>query len=109
MNNIGALIRHLRRSKAMTQMELAEKMGISYQQVQKYEKGTSELTIKRLLQVADALSVPISTFIEEERDKTFHMEEMTDDEIKILTVYRRLKDKKKKHMAIKMLKLIESS
>lgn len=103
--NIGNLIRRLRKVAGMTQMELADKMGITYQQVQKYEKGASELTIKRLRQVSDALSVPVSMFVPDdagvaEADAPY----LTEEETNLLTFFRRLKKKKLREGFIKMLK-----
>jgi transcriptional regulator with XRE-family HTH domain len=48
----------------MSQMELAEKIGISYQQLQKYEKGINNISISRLKQIADVLKIPISSLLE---------------------------------------------
>ncbi|MDA8091130.1 MAG: helix-turn-helix transcriptional regulator [Nitrospiraceae bacterium] len=45
---IGALVKQVRKSSGLSQMQLAEKVGISYQQVQKYEKGVNKLTLSRL-------------------------------------------------------------
>lgn len=102
--DIGTLIRQIRKSSGMTQMELAEKMGLTYQQVQKYEKGASELTIKRLRQLADALNVPPSTFIKNTADEADFKEMPSDDnEIKCLMLFRGIKNKK---LAIRILKAI---
>ena len=49
----------------LSQEGLAEKLGISYQQVQKYEKGSTGLTIWRLQQIAGALQVSLDFFIGE--------------------------------------------
>jgi transcriptional regulator with XRE-family HTH domain len=48
----------------MTQVALAERMGLSYQQIQKYEHGTSRLSASQLCRLAEALDVPISYFFE---------------------------------------------
>ncbi|MBI4823669.1 MAG: helix-turn-helix transcriptional regulator [Nitrospirae bacterium] len=103
--DIGNLIRRLRKVAGMTQMELAEQMNITYQQVQKYEKGVSELTIKRLRQVADALNVPVSTFIPDdsgvaEPDAPY----LTEDETNLLTQFRKLRSKKLKEGFVRILK-----
>lgn len=47
----------------MTQMTLADIIGISYQQIQKYEYGTSSLTVERLFQICDALDMKPADFI----------------------------------------------
>ena len=68
---IGQKIRELRKTKGMSQMELAERIGLSFQQIQKYEKGINRISVPRLYQIAKALNVDICTFFEEdEEDKS---------------------------------------
>jgi transcriptional regulator with XRE-family HTH domain len=45
-------------------MALAEKIGISYQQLQKYENGTDNISLYRLQQICEALNIPVSSIIE---------------------------------------------
>lgn len=102
---IGNLIRRLRKVSGMTQMALAEKMGVTYQQVQKYEKGVSELTIRRLRQVADALNVPVGTFIPEQGGVAEpEAPYLTEEESNLLTLFRKLKRKKLRVGFIDMLR-----
>lgn len=46
-------------------MALAEAIGVTFQQVQKYEKGTNRVGASRLQQIADALDAPVSYFFED--------------------------------------------
>ena len=46
----------------MSQTALAERIGITFQQIQKYEKGTNRVGASRLMQIAEALDVPIHSF-----------------------------------------------
>lgn len=46
----------------MSQEKLADRIGITFQQVQKYEKGTNRVGASRLLQIATILSVPVGYF-----------------------------------------------
>jgi len=62
--SIGSMVREIRKSRNMSQMLLAEKLEISYQQVQKYEKGLNAFTTDRLNQLALALDVPLTAFME---------------------------------------------
>jgi transcriptional regulator with XRE-family HTH domain len=103
---IGAMIRNIRKSSGMSQMGLSEKIGVSYQQVQKYEYGTSELTISRLKQIADALGVPVRTFIDEIDNPAFA--EVIDgrDSGKIIALLKELEGKGLKSMAIQVLEAI---
>jgi len=48
----------------MTQGELAEKLGVKFQQVQKYESGANRIAASRLWDSAQALQVPISYFFD---------------------------------------------
>lgn len=47
----------------MSQERLAEILGVTYQQVQRYENGKNKLNVENIQQVAEALSVPVSFFI----------------------------------------------
>ena len=54
---IGQRIRLLREHRHMTQAQLARAIGVSYQQVYKYERGIDRLSIGRLVMIAEALSI----------------------------------------------------
>jgi len=59
---IGRRIRARRIECGMSQTVLAGKLGISFQQVQKYEMGTNRVAAGRLQRVCDALQVPVTFF-----------------------------------------------
>jgi transcriptional regulator with XRE-family HTH domain len=52
---LGAAVRIRRRSLGVSQEALAEKCGVSFQQIQKYENGTNRISFSRLVQIARAL------------------------------------------------------
>ena len=62
--HVGKRVRHRRWMVSMTQQQLAEKVGIKFQQIQKYETGMNRVSASRLWEIADALEVPISYFFE---------------------------------------------
>ena len=62
--HVGKRIRHRRWLIGMTQQQLAEKVGIKFQQIQKYETGANRVSASRLWDIADALDVPVSFFFE---------------------------------------------
>lgn len=64
---IGQRIKASRQGVFLSQMELAERVGVSFQQIQKYEKGATRISVARLLQIAEALGLPVSVFLDEER------------------------------------------
>jgi transcriptional regulator with XRE-family HTH domain len=59
---VGQRIRARRMAKGMSQTELGDLLGVTFQQVQKYEKGVNRVGAGRLVRVADALGVPVSFF-----------------------------------------------
>jgi len=105
---IGWLIKEQRHARGMSQMRLAEMVGVSYQQVQKYEKDTNNISIERLKQVADALGVPIKDFFEPEAwtvsEKPAIYGKLTDDEQILLHTFRGIKDKKLKKTVLEFMK-----
>jgi transcriptional regulator with XRE-family HTH domain len=64
--NIGATLKKHRLAARMSQMALAEKIGISYQQLQKYEKGINNISVYRLSQISEVLRIPISRLLEDQ-------------------------------------------
>ena len=62
--HVGKRIRHRRWMIGMTQQQLAEKVGIKFQQIQKYETGMNRVSASRLWDIAQAVEVPVSFFFE---------------------------------------------
>ena len=62
--NIGETLKKYRLAANMSQMALAEKIGISYQQLQKYEKGIDNISVYRLKQICESLKIPTSSLLE---------------------------------------------
>ena len=62
--HVGKRIRHRRWLVGMTQQQLAESVGIKFQQIQKYETGMNRVSASRLWDIASSLSVPVSFFFE---------------------------------------------
>lgn len=62
--HVGKRIRHRRWMVGMTQQQLADKVGIKFQQIQKYETGMNRVSASRLWDIAETLGVTISFFFE---------------------------------------------
>ncbi|WP_425277472.1 helix-turn-helix domain-containing protein, partial [Bartonella queenslandensis] len=60
--SIGKRIRHRRISMGLSQKELGSHLGVSFQQIQKYEKGLNRVSAGRLQEIANRLEVPITFF-----------------------------------------------
>jgi len=59
---IGKRVRTLRLQRGLSQTELGNLIHVTFQQVQKYEKGTNRISAGRLQRIAEVLSVPVSFF-----------------------------------------------
>ncbi len=62
---VGTRIRLRRNLIAMSQEKLGERLGITFQQVQKYEKGTNRVGASRLKSIAEIMGVPVEFFFED--------------------------------------------
>lgn len=104
---IGQILKEARKARGMTQMKLSELIGVSYQQVQKYEKG-SDISVERLKQIAKAVNVPITLFFpaaaETVAEAPATYGKIPEDEAALLRLYRRIKSRKAKKAVIELLK-----
>lgn len=62
---VGRNIRLSRLTRGLSQTELADKLGITFQQIQKYEKGVNRVGAGRLFEIGSILGVPLTSFFEE--------------------------------------------
>ncbi len=112
-NQIGQLIKEIRKSRRMSQMRLADLVGVSYQQIQKYEKGASSISVERLGQIAKALEVSIFTFFPAEKKSSAKESKlairMSKEEQVILENFRNIKGRKARMAFFELSKLISSN
>ena len=79
--HLGSKLRMRRLSLGLTQTKVAQAINVTFQQIQKYEKGTNGVSSLRLLQLSNYLKVPINYFFEDfsqylvnlEKSKEGHM------------------------------------
>lgn len=99
--HVGERIRLRRAMLRLTQQDLARSIGISFQQLQKYERGANRVSASRLFDIATRLDVPISFFfqdIDEELLRERGLQEakpdvdptMTGEALKVMAAYNRL-------------------
>jgi transcriptional regulator with XRE-family HTH domain len=62
--HVGKRLRRRRRLLGLTQQQLAESIGIRFQQIQKYECGANRVTASRLYELAVALNVPVNYYFD---------------------------------------------
>ena len=115
IKKIGEQIRRIRALRGYSQETLAEKIGVSYQQIQKYEKGDSELKINRLESIAEALEVPLLELIninsselsdpkQNYREKNQKLFQLTKEEQDFLRLYRKIKSPDVRKSIIALIK-----
>jgi transcriptional regulator with XRE-family HTH domain len=61
--SVGARLRQRRKTLGMSQARLAEALGVTFQQIQKYEKGANRISASTLVRAARALECPVSTLL----------------------------------------------
>ena len=61
---VGQRVRALRCAQGMSQADLGQKVGVRFQQIQKYESGANRVSASRLLALAQTLGVPVSHFFD---------------------------------------------
>jgi transcriptional regulator with XRE-family HTH domain len=62
--HVGARLRVRRIETGLSQEALGERLGVSFQQIQKYERGANRISASRLFVLANALSVPVQFFFD---------------------------------------------
>lgn len=106
---MGHRIRLRRVEQGMSQAELGAKLGVSFQQVQKYEKGTNRVGAARLQQIATALEVPVTFFYEGTNGKQLEVDSLlfldSSFSLRLLRAYSRVPDQ---DVQRKFVALIES-
>jgi transcriptional regulator with XRE-family HTH domain len=63
--HVGNKVKSRRLMLGMSQEELAKSIGLTFQQVQKYERGTNRISVSRLLEISAALKTPYGFFIDD--------------------------------------------
>jgi len=98
---VGESIRAHRLAAGMSQGELAKRIGVSFQQVQKYEKGTNRVGAGRLPQIADVFGIPVGALFKGSVDASPGKESVGNvpvklvsdaTTVKLLTAYADIKD-----------------
>jgi transcriptional regulator with XRE-family HTH domain len=109
---VGQNIRICRMQRGLSQTELAERVGLTFQQIQKYEKAANRVGASRLIQVADALGVPLATLFDGSATATRGEPDLSGrallahpHALRLLQAFDRIADRKRR---IAVLHLVES-
>jgi transcriptional regulator with XRE-family HTH domain len=119
--HVGGRVRLRRTLLGMSQERLADALGLTFQQVQKYERGANRIGASRLHQLARILEVPVSFFFEEmaaaptaaqpaAEQGGFERDPMTRREtLELVRAYYRIPDEKVRKRIFEMIKAIAAS
>ena len=77
--HLGKKLRMRRLSLGLTQTKVANAINVTFQQIQKYEKGTNGVSSSRLMQLSNFLKVPITYFYEDYADPRMNSADPTAD------------------------------
>jgi transcriptional regulator with XRE-family HTH domain len=106
---MGKKIRLRRVEQRISQSDLGEKLGVSFQQVQKYEKGVNRVGASRLQQIAAALDVPV-TFFYDSDSKTRAVESLlfldSAFSLRLLRAYSRIKSQAVQRQLVTLMEAI---
>jgi transcriptional regulator with XRE-family HTH domain len=104
---IGYRIKRLRKLAGYSQSRLAEEVGITYQQIQKYERGTNRIAAARLIDIARILEIPVQFFLTDlprgytaRRDMSVDKTEL--HTLALIRAYHSISDPKAKEALIKL-------
>lgn len=106
---IGLLVRQARRRIGMTLDDLAKKLGLSYQQVHKYENGTNRISAGTLAAIANILAVPVDHLFPDDvllgsgSDEDTEVERMRGE---VSRIVRTIEDPKKLEAIVTILKTV---
>jgi transcriptional regulator with XRE-family HTH domain len=114
---VGSRIRMRRKMLGLSQEKLGEKLGITFQQIQKYEKGTNRVGASRLQAMSDALEVPVAYFFPDpspqaqggmkEESATFMMDFMSTSEgLDLSRAFTRIKNPKVRRKIVELARAL---
>lgn len=114
---VGGRIRTRRKFLGMSQDELAGLIGLTFQQVQKYERGANRVSASKLHEIAAELKVPVSYFFDgyhgvadnsdgNNTDHTVHTFLMTTEGIGLAAAFPRIKSARRRNMVMDLVRTL---
>lgn len=109
--HVGERLKQIRKQKGLTQDDLAEKLGVSFQQIQKYENGKNRISYSKMVELSQFLKVSLDSFIagfdqsaqgmSDNAQESLVSQKETDE---LLKVYYSLEDPKLRKNLLKLVK-----
>lgn len=113
---IGQRVRARRLEIGMSQERLAELLGITFQQVQKYEKGVNRIAASRLFDISSALDLPVGSFFEgvlgrgpgvaEESERYVDDALATPEGVQLMALFASIKNVKVRRRVVELVKAL---
>ncbi|HCZ11956.1 MAG TPA: XRE family transcriptional regulator [Nitrospiraceae bacterium] len=105
---IGERIKKRRKELKISQEDLAETLGVTYQQVQRYENGMNRLNVENIQVIADALDVYVAYFYEAEKASMIAERPapyFSSEEGRLLSYFRKIKNSASKNTVIQVARV----
>jgi transcriptional regulator with XRE-family HTH domain len=111
---VGQRVRTFRLQKGLSQQKLGDRLGLTFQQVQKYEKGTNRIGAGRLQRIADILGIPVADFFTSRRQGGAAPAEVfkllgTAAALRLVRAYARINDPKLQQAITRLVESIAST
>ena len=112
--HVGSRIRLRRNMLGMSQEKLGETLGITFQQIQKYEKGVNRISAGRLQRIADVLAIPTQSLMGADKSNTAndrHVFEFLNapDAVQLLEAYSRIRVRKMRLVLVHLANTLAES
>src|SRR5471030_1782798 len=116
--HVGSRVRMRRMMLSMSQEKLGDAIGLTFQQVQKYERGTNRIGASRLYELSKVLDVPVGFFFEEmppatsnttgmsEAAPPYEPQKMRGDGIELSRIYQRIGDSQMRRRLFELARAI---
>jgi len=114
---VGRRVRSRRLECRLSQTELADRIGVTFQQVQKYEKGVNRIGAGRLQRISEALEVPISFFFGNQTGSSSRDQGasesvfgfmQTSGSVRIVKAFHKIKSRKARQLLVEMAEELAS-
>lgn len=105
---IGERIKKRRSELGISQEKMGDALGVTYQQVQRYENGTNRLNVENIQLIADILSLPVSHFFASDKILLVAEETMPylpADESRLLKYFRKIENNSYKKLVMQVARL----
>ena len=105
--DIGGLIKKRRKGLGISQEGLAETLGVTYQQIQRYENGANRLNVENIQLIAKALSVPVTFFFEPESSPSLKSKpaNLPAEELALLRHFKKVKRDRDRETVLRVAQL----